>query len=538
MTTTTSKQARQTGAEPHDEALDADQPVTYAQLDAERKLVSRLLNRPDELAASRAALEPWGPAALYSEQFRVVVEALAALQRDGVPLAGEDGTANLDALIAELDERRDIPRVTGPAEVRALALHPPVRPAAYYAHIVRAAYPGRLAAETCADLCVQLAGSEAIKDPIGALTAVRESARATLEEMQGARAGGRFAQDDWADLWSVERTEPLVDGLYSTDSNAVVWATWGLGKTAVEMDLAWHLALGEPWHDHAVTGGHVWYVFAEGRAFIAERLKALCKRYGRDQVPSTLHTISLDVPNLLKSGEAETLATRMRAQTPPGERIVCVVLDTVSGTSAGNKEDNTDMARYAAGMTAIRTTLSEDRPHVCGVHHPGWAGEHSRGGSALPGAIDTEVKILEGTGGLCVVYCEKQRGGDVKFAPFGFKVVPQVIDDEGHTGPVIKWVTLPSEFAADMKAGKLPPKVEQVYRIFKGILEEFDYNAEAGVFPKTWRDKCEAAGIDARGYRYARDELLKRGRVAQPDTTTAFFLVADAGADDQEDQQP
>jgi hypothetical protein len=366
----------------------------------------------------------------------------------------------------------------------------------------------------------------AVGDPIGFLHWVRDEAERVLGEEQRTRGGGRFQEDDWAGMWEEPPTEPLVVGLYSMDSNVIVWATWGLGKTAVEMDLAWHLSLSEPWREHAVTGGHIWYVFAEGRAFIAERLKALCKHYGRDRVPSTFHTISLDVPNLLKPGEAETLAARMREQTPEGERIVCVFLDTVSATSPGNKEDNPDMARYVAAMSAIRSVLAEDKPQVRGIHHPGWAGEHSRGGSALPAAVDTEVKILEGPGGLCVVHCEKQRGGASKFAPFGYRVVPQVIDDEGHTGPVVKWETLRSEVVTAAKAGRLGAKVEQVYAIFQSILNEFDYNAAAGVFPGTWRDRCAAADIDARSYRYARDDLLKRGLVIQPDTTTAFFPVA------------
>jgi hypothetical protein len=512
--------------EHHEEQLDPDQPVTYAQLDAERKLVSRLLNHPEELPAAQAKLEPWGPAALCNDQYRVVLEALVALARADVPLAGEDGKADLSAIIDELDERKVSADLWGPAEVRALALHPPVRPAEWYARIVRAAYPNRLAQETCADVSMQLAKPEAIADPLGALRGVVEAATATLEDVAGTRDGGRFREDDWSDIWERTPTEPLVEGHYSMDSNVIVWATWGLGKTTVEMDLGWHLSLSEHWRGHAVTGGHIWYVFAEGRAFIAERLKALCKRYGRDRVPSTFHTISVDVPNLLKPGEAEALARRMRAQTPAGERIVCVFLDTVSATSSGNKEDNPDMARYVSAMTTMRTVLAKDKPQVRGIHHPGWAGEHSRGGSALPAAVDTEVKILEGPGGLCVVHCEKQRGGSEKFAPFGYRVVAQAIDDEGHTGPVVKWETLRSEVVKAAKAGRLSPKVEQVYAIFQGILSEFEDNVQAGVFPNTWRQRCEDQGIDARSYRYARDELVKRGLVFQPDTTTAFFPVA------------
>jgi AAA domain len=517
-----------------DDVLDADLPIAHTNLIAERDLLVRLIKHPEELPSAQAKLAPWGAVALYRDVERVVYTSIERLTAAGADVV-KDCVVDVHAVIYDLQEHGEI------ADIGALAVHGlgaaewcPPHKAEHYAHLVAEAYRKRRALEDATALHVHLTQRIAHGDPIGALAYARDVSAATLDDIQQVATTGRFAEDDWSELWTVEPTEPLVEGLYVMDSNAVIWATWGLGKTVIEMDLGLHLALGREWHGHAVTGGHVWYVFAEGRAFIAERLKALCTRYGLERVPPTLHTISLDIPNLLKVGEAEALARRIRAQTSAGERIVCVFLDTVSGTSAGNKEDNTDMARYAANMTAIRTALPEDRPHVRGVHHPGWAGEHSRGGSALPGAIDTEVKVLEGPGGLCVVHCVKQRGGGSKFASFGYKVVPQVIDEAGHTGPVVEWVTLPSEFVADAQAGKLTPKVEQAYRIFQSILQRFDYRAEAGVFPNTWREACEEQGIDARGYRYARDELLKRGLIVQPDTTTAFFPVRENGEEEPE----
>src|SRR5258708_973747 len=243
--------------------------------------------------------------------------------------------------------------------------------------------------------------------PSGRLRAdARDVSVEALRDMPGATE--RFTADDWRGLWACEPTEPLVDGLYAMDRNAVVWASWGAGKTTLEMDMGLHLALCRPWRGCAVTGGHVWYVFAEGQAFIAERLKALCRRYSLDGVPPRFHTISVDVPNLLKPDEAALLAARIRAQTPAGQRIVRVFLDTLAQTSPGNREDNTDMSAYVAAMTTIRQQLPDDRPHIRAAHHPGWSGDHSRGGSSLPGGIDTEVKITQNGGGLCVVECSKQ----------------------------------------------------------------------------------------------------------------------------------
>jgi AAA domain len=503
------------------ERVEPDLPLAYADPAAERHLLARILFAPDELAAARATLGDGG-AAMRADDLRTLYQSVCRLA---------DGHAVIEAqsVVDDLSEQGQLGAAGGPSAVYHLMGLVPPYPAAHYAQRVAAVWPTRRALEDATALNVQLAKRLTVGDPVGALTYARDVATNALDDIAQSANAGRFTEDDWSTVWTLPATEPLVEGLYTMGSTAVVWAPWGAGKTAVEMDMGFHVALDWPWRTYNVTAGHVWYVFGEGQAFIGERLRALCRRYGLDAVPARFHTISQDVPNLLRAGEAEALAGRIRAQTPAGERVMLVQLDTLAATSAGNREDNTDMSSYVAAMKRLGACLPDDRPHVRAAHHPGWNGEHSRGGSSLPGGIDTEVKIGRNADGLCVVECVKQRGGGyAPFAAFGYRVVAQTIDEAGHTGPVVEWVELPSEVAASLRAGRngaMPPKVAEVWRIFGQILAEYAHSGN-GVFWGTWKERAVAAGIAEGTFKSAVKWLRDRGYVHQPDTTQAYYPIS------------
>jgi hypothetical protein len=516
-----------------DEPLDDDQPLKHTDLLAEWDLCHCLVHTgwrqlPDVRARLPLdALAGDGPRAILSAAYArwEEVERLARLE-DAPPVSRWD-VFESDSLCAWLDEHGLLNREGGVSALHVLALgtrsvaHLDAMP---YVDRILAVWPRRRQLEAALAISEGLARGVARDDPAGALTWARDTATAALEHAGGAT--DRFAQDDWRNVWQESLPEPLVAEHYALNTNVMVYATWSAGKTCLEMDLALHLACGWPWRTYAVTPGHVWYFMAEGQAALTERVQALLRRYGLDAVPPTFHTVSLDVPNLLEPGTAELVAGRIRAQTPAGERIVGVWFDTLAQTSLGGDESNAAMSKYVGAMTRLRLALPADKPCVRTIHHPGWDNSHSRGGSSLPAGLDTTVHISETPGSrFYVVTCEKQRVGWHEFADFAYRVVPQVVNADGRTGPVVEWVELPSEAArAGVGARHLTPQAEQAWALFLDILAEY-VDTGNGVFPGTWQDRWNAAGCNPASFRPAVKQLRDKRYVHQPDTTMAYFPV-------------
>ncbi len=483
----------------------AEKPLPQ-NVEADRAMLGCVLIDPDALAVvRRIAVEPDSP---YTDADRIIYRAMCALGDAGTPV-------DLITLCDELARRGQLEHIGGTGYVASLANQVPnSMMAEEYARIVARYACARHFLEASA--AIAAAAYDVPADVDGAVTYFRSLIDGARGEGLGAAAP--FHLLSVADILSQPRPAPLIAGLYSLDSLGITFAPAGVGKTALLLDQMAHVALDRPWNGHAVHGGYVIYICAEGQAFLPERLEALLLKLGVDDIPR-LRILPVAV-QLLEPRTVPGLIATFTAELE--ELPKWIAFDTISQTAGGADEnDASEMAGYIQAMARIRESTGA---FVQAVHHTGKeASRGARGSSVFDGNIDTVVQIAEGeTKGVAVVTCKKQRGGALKFDPFAFRVVPRYLDEQAtRPGPVIELCDVPGD-KTEVPA-KPPKQTQAVYDVFLQLYAEYEPRGE-GVYYGTWLKACEAAGIAESTFKHARNDLVKKfGLVHQPDSTGEYY---------------
>lgn len=224
-------------------------------------------------------------------------------------------------------------------------------------------------------------------------------------------------------MWLVKRLLPA-QGL------ALIYGHPGCGKSFFALDVALHIALGWDWCARRVRQGLVVYVGAEGGAGLRNRIAAFRRHHDlRDSIPFALIPTPIDMqdPNADTGRLAETV--RMTAKQSGAEPAL-VIIDTLSKTFGGGKENTDDMATYVANCQRI---ASEFNCLVMPVHHRPKDAEsiEPRGHGSLKGGVDTVILIEAGKTKCAEV--TKQKDGEIgdKFL-FNLGVVELGSDEDGE----------------------------------------------------------------------------------------------------------
>lgn len=197
---------------------------------------------------------------------------------------------------------------------------------------------------------------------------------------------------------------PLVDGVFNVDTLVRAIGKSGHGKSFVLLDMACHIAAGMPWHGHDVVPGKVVYVVAEGASGYKLRVQAWQNRHG---VRLGDRLLTLPLPVQVMSGSGISEQWRAFIDVLSGLNPAFVVLDTQARVTVGAKEnDATEMGIVVDAMDAVRRASTDTT--ICLVHHIGHAGDAGRGSTAIPAAVDTELKI-EKLKDTVMVTCVKQK---------------------------------------------------------------------------------------------------------------------------------
>jgi len=215
-------------------------------------------------------------------------------------------------------------------------------------------------------------------------------------------------------LWLIKKLLPAT-GL------ALIYGHPGSGKSFLALDFAFHVALGWPWNGRKVRAGLVIYVGAEGTAGLRNRIVAF-RRYhdleaGHDvplaliPTPIDLQAIDADTPRLI--------AAIREAAAHSGQPPALIVIDTLSKTFGGGKENSDDMAGYVSNCQRIASAFG---CCVVPVHHrPKDAeSEEPRGHGSLKGGVDTVLLVEAGKPKR--VRVTKQKDADPG-DPIGFNLV-------------------------------------------------------------------------------------------------------------------
>jgi hypothetical protein len=188
-----------------------------------------------------------------------------------------------------------------------------------------------------------------------------------------ARALGPPTGEDW-----------LIKGLLPKEGIGTFFGNSGTYKSFSAINIALHVATGEPWAGRKVIQADAVYVASEGAAGAAKRINGAMEANGADDPP--LYLISKPVNFGTGTEDAGTLIVDLEAQgIEPG----CIVVDTLSASMAGGDENGPGMAMFLMNCQKVAQHF---RCFVMPLHHVGHNGEkRERGHSSLIGNVDVRI---------------------------------------------------------------------------------------------------------------------------------------------------
>lgn len=209
--------------------------------------------------------------------------------------------------------------------------------------------------------------------------------------------------------------EWLIEGYQPKDALSCIYGPFGVGKSFVAIDQALCVAAGIPWLGNEVKQGPVVYVAAEGVRGYGKRIQAWSDFNGVEP-PGDFWCVGGAV-QLLREGDISDLE---RVIGEMDRKPAQVVIDTFSRCFVGGNENlQQDVGVAVDAMNRLQRISGAN---VMVIHHTGRNGDHERGSTVLPGALETSACLKRSGKGL-VLECTKQKDWE-EFKPLGIKLLP------------------------------------------------------------------------------------------------------------------
>lgn len=211
------------------------------------------------------------------------------------------------------------------------------------------------------------------------------------------------------------QTAPVLDGLWLIEDwipksgIGAVYGHPGSGKSFFALDMAAHIAAGQPWAGRHVEPGLVVYVVAEGQTGFRNRLFAM-QHAGRIAPDAPFVFIPCPIDMQSADGDLGALMeTIHQVAEQAGVPLALLVIDTLSKTFGSGKENTDDMAGYIANCQRVSSAFD---CFTLIVHHRPKDSESRdlRGHSSLRGGIETA--ILVEAGDIKTATTIKQKDGE------------------------------------------------------------------------------------------------------------------------------
>jgi len=223
-------------------------------------------------------------------------------------------------------------------------------------------------------------------------------------------------------LFSYDNLDPatppprqLVEDVLVYGEMTLISAQPNTGKSAFALDLAEHVAAGDPWHGKLVEQCTALYVCAESPATIESRMRAIrARRGGSVPLYGTYDPITLttEADRSLFSGKMKATLREL-----PGTNLI--IVDTFRSATPGI--DESDAKEISPVVTYLHRMAHELGVHVILVHHTTKAGTSYSGSGVFGAIVDTEIVIWDETDldgeteghdnrGCIVAHIRQQRG--------------------------------------------------------------------------------------------------------------------------------
>ena len=192
------------------------------------------------------------------------------------------------------------------------------------------------------------------------------------------------SMSDYRDL---PPTEYVVDGLIEHRGMSSVIGDSGVGKSAVVLDMAAHIATGRPWHGRRTMQCPVAYIAGEGVRGAMSRLKAWERAHGE----SLDGKVFIVEEALLIGSAIENWA--YIAEQCVANGVELIIFDTLARMTTGLDENSA--ADMGKGVAAFNKLQNATGAGVLLVHHTARGAAHGRGSTAVRGAVDSEVLVTD-----------------------------------------------------------------------------------------------------------------------------------------------
>jgi AAA domain len=227
----------------------------------------------------------------------------------------------------------------------------------------------------------------------------------------------------------------LLDGILQKHFVYTLTAATGVGKTAIAIRLAAHVALGRKLGDRDVERGRVLYFAAENYVDVQARWIAAAQHMGFD--PNAIEVYFVSGATRLSE-----IADRITAEAQIIGDLALVVVDTSAATFEGADENsNVDALIHAKRIRSL--TELRGNPTALLLCHPVKSANNEnlqpRGGGALIAEMDGNLCARKGDSSVEMHWFGKFRGMD--FAPMHFRldtvVAERLKDARGRNMPTV-----------------------------------------------------------------------------------------------------
>lgn len=326
------------------------------------------------------------------------------------------------------------------------------------------------------------------------------------------------------------RLRPIVDGLlYRNTLNRINGAS-GDGKSLITLSLAAAVAAGEPWAGLRTHAGIVVCLVAEGEEGIADRVEAWEIQHGRE-FPSDVLFLPRPVQVM---GPEWPILTATLAEIGPA----LVVGDTQARLTVGvNEIDNTELSQVVDRLDGLRVATGAA---VLLVHHYGTKGDRGRGGTAITGALQTELGVRR-TGHVIEVSNTKSKD-DAQIKPLLFDLVAVAVPgvpnehgfvEPGRTGAVAVFRNeLSAEMLEEKREDEYVKRARKIWQIMHDALgvPGQTYAQIRDAFGEAIYWKGSRTGLNS-AFTRAWALLIERGLVAYRKERFKIIELQDQGAD-------
>lgn len=213
-------------------------------------------------------------------------------------------------------------------------------------------------------------------------------------------------------LGNIKPIQWLVKGYIEQDALCMVFGPPASGKSFLAIDIAACVAAGVHWHGCNVKQGAVFYIAGEGLNGVTRRLAAWQKVNNKSLDGVPLH-VSTRAVMILDRQAASELAEEVQAMSDKlGVVPRMVIVDTLARNfGPGDENKQQDASQFVEHLDEfIRRRW---KCCVVIVHHTGHDADRARGSSVFKAAMDQEIGVKPGAGGLVEITVTKMKDAEI-----------------------------------------------------------------------------------------------------------------------------